>query len=87
MRAAQCDIVERSRFDARVTAGMAGARATAGVLAGLPLAGVALGELIGAQPVRFLIGGGVGGWLLLVGVVLACCGLLWSDRITGRALS
>jgi tight adherence protein B len=36
---------------------------------------------------RFLLSGGAGGWLLVVGVVLACCGLLWSDRITGRALT
>jgi tight adherence protein B len=87
MRAAQRDVVERIRFDARVAAGMAGARATAAVLAGLPVAGVALGELIGAHPVRFLVGSGAGGWLLLIGVALACCGLLWSDRITGQALS
>jgi tight adherence protein B len=87
MRAAQRDIVERARFDAKVAAGMAGARATATVLAALPLAGVALGELIGAHPVRFLVGSEAGGWLLLVGAVLACCGLLWSDRITGQALS
>jgi len=87
VRAAQRDIVERSRFDATVTAGMAGARATAAVLAGLPLAGVALGELLGAHPVRFLVSSGAGGWLLLVGTSLVCCGLLWSDRITGQALS
>ncbi len=87
VRAAQRDIVERTRFDARVTAGMAGARATAAVLAGLPLAGVALGELLGAHPVRFLIAGGTGGWLLVVGISLVCCGLLWSDRITGQVLS
>jgi tight adherence protein B len=86
LRAAQRDIVERARFDAQVSAGMAGARATATVLAVLPLAGVALGELLGAQPVRFLVTG-AGGWLLLIGVSLVCCGLLWSDRITGRALS
>lgn len=87
VRAAQRDIVERARFDATVTAGMAGARATAAVLAGLPLVGVALGELLGAHPLHFLVSGGAGGWLLLVGTSLACCGLLWSDRITGRALS
>jgi tight adherence protein B len=83
MRAAQSDIVERVRFSARVNAGMAGARATAAMLAGLPVVGIALGELIGAQPIRFLVG--TGGWLLLVGVVLACVGLLWSDRIIRRA--
>ena len=86
MRAAHRDIVERERFSARVDAGMAGARTTAAVLAGLPVLGVCLGQLIGADPLGFLLSGGVGGWLLVAGVTLACCGLLWSDRITGRAL-
>jgi tight adherence protein B len=85
MRAAHRDIVERERFSARVDAGMAGARATAGVLAGLPVLGIGLGQLIGAEPLSFLLSRGVGGWLLVVGVILACCGLVWSDRITGRA--
>jgi len=84
MRAAQCDIAERQRFSARVTSGMAGARATAAILAGLPVLGVALGQLIGARPLRFLLGGHAGGWLLVAGVTLACGGLLWSDRITDR---
>ncbi len=87
MRAAHRDIVERERFSARVDAGMAGARTTAAVLAGLPVLGVCLGQMIGADPLRFLFSGGVGGWLLVVGVLLACCGLLWSDHITGRALT
>ena len=86
MQTAQRDIVERERFSARVDAGMAGARTTAAVLAGLPLLGVGLGELIGADPLSFLLSGGVGGWLLVIGVTLACCGLLWSDRITARAV-
>jgi tight adherence protein B len=84
MQTAQRDIVERDRFSARVDAGMTGARTTAAVLAGLPLLGVGLGELIGAQPVSFLLSGGAGGWLLVVGVSLACAGLLWSDRITAQ---
>ena len=87
MRAAQRDIVERSRFSARVNAGMAGARATAAVLAALPLLGMALGQLLGANPLSFLLSGGVGGVLLVVGVTLGCAGLLWSDRITGGLLS
>jgi tight adherence protein B len=66
---------------------MAGARTTAAVLAGLPVLGVCLGQMIGADPLHFLFSGGAGGWLLVVGVMLACCGLLWSDRITGRALT
>jgi tight adherence protein B len=87
MRAAHRDIVERERFSARVDAGMAGARATAAVLAGLPVLGIGLGQLIGADPLGFLLTGGVGGWLLVAGVTLACCGLVWSDRITSRALT
>ncbi|WP_328363422.1 type II secretion system F family protein [Mycobacterium sp. NBC_00419] len=87
MRAAQRDIVERQRFTARVEAGLAGARATAVILAGLPVLGMLLGQLIGAQPIAFLAGGGVGGLLLVAGVVLICLGLLWADRITERTLT
>lgn len=82
MRAAQRDIDERQRFCLRVTSKLAGARATAVILAGLPGLGVLLGQLIGAHPVRFLLDGQVGGWLLVVGTTLACGGLLWSDQIT-----
>lgn len=84
MRAAQRDIAERQRFAARVVARMAGARATAAILAGLPVLGTLLGQLIGAQPLRFLLDGHAGGWLLVTGTGLVCGGLLWSDRITDR---
>jgi tight adherence protein B len=86
MHTAQRDIVERERFSSHVEAAMAGPRATAAVLAGLPVAGIALGQLIGAQPLAFLCGPGVGGWLLTIGVLLACAGLMWSDRIIERVL-
>ncbi|BCI55540.1 hypothetical protein NIIDNTM18_48180 [Mycolicibacterium litorale] len=82
MQTAQRDIAERQRFSSRVNAGMAGARTTATVLAALPVLGIGLGQLIGADPVRFLFSGGAGGWLLVIGVTLSCVGLLWSDRIT-----
>ena len=87
MRAAQRDIVERQRFAARVDAGLAGARATAVILAGLPVLGILLGQLIGARPIVFLVGGGAGGWLLMVGAALVCTGLLWADRLTDRMLT
>lgn len=87
MQAAQHDIVERERFRGRVAAGMAGARATAAILAGLPILGVVLGQSIGAEPLNFLLGGGAGGWLLVVGSGLICCGLLWSDRITAKVVT
>ncbi|MCV7057964.1 type II secretion system F family protein [Mycolicibacterium gilvum] len=87
MRAAQRDITERERFRGRVESGMAGARATAVILAGLPVLGVLLGHAIGAEPLAFLLSGGAGGWLLLVGTVFVCAGLLWSDRITAQVLT
>jgi len=83
MRAAERDVVARERFSSRIRAGMAGARTTAAVLSGLPALGTVLGQLIGAHPVRFLLGDGA--VVLAVGVVLCCCGLLWSDRIIARA--
>jgi tight adherence protein B len=87
MRAAQRDIVERSEFATRVAAAMAGARTTAAVLAGLPVLGILFGELLGAHPLRFLLSGGAGGWLLVTGVIFSCCGLVWADRITSRVLT
>ncbi len=81
LRTAQHDIVERDRFRLRLDAGLAGPRTTAAVLAGMPVLGILLGQLIGAEPVRFLVAGGVGGVILLVGVTLSCLGLYWSDRI------
>ena len=87
MRTAHGDIVGRLRFADQVYAGLAGARATAAILAGLPFLGIGLGELIGADPIRFLLGGGVGGWLLIVGVGLVATGVAWSDRIIDRLSS
>src|SRR3984885_11327255 len=87
MRAAQRDIAERQRFSGHVRSAMAGARATAAIRASLPLLSVLLGQLIGAHPLAFLLGGCAGGWLLVVGLTLVCSGLLWSDRITDRAVS
>ncbi|MBX7452929.1 type II secretion system F family protein [Mycolicibacterium sp. 3033] len=81
MQTAQHDLAERRRFGRRVEAGLAGARATAAILAGLPLLGLLLGQALGADPVAFLLSGGAGGWLLLIGATLICAGLLWSDTI------
>jgi tight adherence protein B len=87
MHAGQRDIAERQRFSGQVRSGMAGARATAAILASLPVLSVLMGELIGARPVAFLLGGRLGGVLLVVGLTLICGGLLWSDHITDRALA
>jgi tight adherence protein B len=87
MRAAQRDIAERQRFSGQVRSAMAGARATATILASLPVLSVLLGQLIGAHPIAFLLGGELGGCLLVVGLTLICGGLLWSDHITGQAMA
>jgi tight adherence protein B len=78
------DMLGRRRFRERTDASLAGARATALVLAGLPILGVALGQLMGADPLQILLGGGLGGMLLLIGTALGCAGLLWTDAITGK---
>ncbi|MBS9374160.1 type II secretion system F family protein [Rhodococcus sp. B50] len=82
--AARVDLAARMRIRARTEAGLAGARATASVLAGLPVLGVGLGQLMGASPLGILLGGGLGGIMLVVGTVLVCAGLLWTDRIAAR---
>lgn len=82
VRTAHREFVARERFESQFAAGMAGARATALVLAGLPVLGIGLGQLIGADPVRFLLSDGFGGLLLTIGTAFACAGLAWSDRIT-----
>jgi tight adherence protein B len=87
MQAAQRDIAERQRFSGQVRSAMAGARATAAILASLPLFSVVMGQLIGARPMAFLLGGRLGGCLLVVGLTLVCGGLLWSDRITDQAIA
>lgn len=87
MHLAQRDIAERQRFSGQVRSAMAGARATATILAGLPVLSAVMGQLIGASPIPFLLGGGLGGWLLVVGLMLVCGGLLWADRITEKVTS
>lgn len=84
MRAAHRDIVERQRFSERMHAALAGARATATILAALPALGVLLGQMVGADPVGFLLGEGLGGFLLGIGVGLICVGVIWADRIVDR---
>ncbi|MGL4305569.1 MAG: type II secretion system F family protein [Mycobacteriaceae bacterium] len=86
LEAVRLDVVERQKFSNRTESGLAGARATAGILAVLPIVGIMLGQFMGAEPLKILMFGGVGGWLLLIGVTLACLGLIWSDWITERSI-
>lgn len=79
------DLRARERYERRAHSALAGARATAQVLAALPVLGVAMGQLIGANPLRTLLGTGAGGILLVVGVCLTSVGLLWSRSIADGA--
>jgi tight adherence protein B len=56
------------------------------VLAALPVLGVLLGEGIGAGPWHVLTGTSSGLALLVLGTGLACAGILWSGRITAKAV-
>lgn len=80
------DLAGRIRFRSRTEAGLAGARSTAAVLAGLPLLGIAPGQAIGDAPLALLLRDTTGGLLLVVGAVLVCLGLWWTERITARAV-
>ncbi|MGQ0841578.1 type II secretion system F family protein [Actinokineospora sp.] len=84
--AVRADLDQRVRFARQVLARMAGPRASATVLAGLPLLGILLGEASGAAPLRVLSDTVVGQVLLVIGVGLVCAGVVWSARLTGRAV-
>ncbi|MFC7754773.1 type II secretion system F family protein [Tsukamurella soli] len=86
LAAVRADLLARARFAERSRSALAGARATATVLACLPVLGIGLGQAIGANPVRILLGGsGIGGIMLVVGVTFTCAGLLWAAAITRGA--
>lgn len=79
---AERDLQQR-RLD--VAAELAGPRATARLLAALPVLGLLLATALGAAPLAFLLGTGVGRVDLLAGVGLDVAGLLWTRRLVRRA--
>ncbi|MFD5868305.1 type II secretion system F family protein [Corynebacterium sp. NPDC060344] len=79
------DIAARRAHRSRTSAALAGPRVTMVILMALPLFGVAMGQALGAGPVQFLLGGGLGGVVLIVGVGLTCAGALWGNRILATA--
>lgn len=68
-----------------VEAELAAPLMTSRLLAALPLAGIAIGYAIGGDPIAFLTGSVAGGVCLMVGAVLACAGVVWTERIAARA--
>jgi tight adherence protein B len=65
---------------------VAGAQSTAALLAGLPVLGLLLGAAMQAHPVAILLGARAGQVLCLVGVALDAAGVLWTLRLTSRAV-
>ena len=70
-----------AEVDRDVQAEAAPARATGRLMAVLPVLGLSLGAGMGADPVRVLTGTVVGASCLAGGVLLACAGIVWVDRI------
>jgi tight adherence protein B len=64
---------------------LATARATSKVMAALPACGVGIGYLLGGDPGRWLLAGPSGWACLLVGVMLACAGVLWIEALARQA--
>lgn len=63
---------------------LAAPRATGKLMAALPALGIAMGYLIGGDPLRWLTAGPAGWGCLLLGVTLACCGVLWIEALARR---
>jgi len=62
-----------------VSGELAGPRATGQLLGLLPLVGLGIAFGLGSNPLVFLTDGMVGRACLLIGLGLACCGLVWSE--------
>lgn len=82
---ARDEIDHATRHRAATDAALAGPKTTATVLSLLPLAGIAMGSAMGANPVAFLTGSGIGAALLVVGTATVCAGVLVSQEIIRRA--
>lgn len=80
-------IADAGRAHASRAVALAGPRSTSRLLTALPLVGLGLGSLIGADPVGFLLDGGVGTALTVVAVVLMAAGWWWSQKLVAAAMS
>ena len=66
-------------------AAFAGPRTTARVIAWLPALGLGVGVLLGADPVREVLGGGLGTTAAVGGLVLILLGRAWTGALLRRA--
>lgn len=78
-------LARQRRLDGVLGAELAAPRATAQLMAVLPAVGVLLGIGLGGDPAGFLMGHPLGQACLVSGVLLACGGVVWVERIaTGQ---
>lgn len=70
---------------AELDAALAGPRATARVLAWLPVLGLAVAGLLGADPLRVLLGGGIGTAAAAAGLGFLVLGRVWTHALLRRA--
>ncbi len=84
IEATSVDLADRVRARSQLDAQVSGPRMSGYLLAAMPALGVVLGTGMGAEPVRVLLGGGLGNLMLLVGSTLTCAGLLWTAKIVRR---
>lgn len=75
----------QTELAAVVDSELSSARATGQVLAVLPFAGVGIGYAFGGDPLGFFLSSAPGRACLVVGVGLACAGVLWNERLAGGA--
>jgi len=68
-----------------VNSELAAARATSKVMAVLPACGIGIGYLLGGDPARWLLSGPAGWACLLIGLLLACAGVLWIEALARQA--
>lgn len=77
----------RVQHDQNYVAQTKGAIFSARILVFLPIIGIALGSAMGTQPISFLLNGGLGGLVLIMGMILSAVGYIWSMKIIRSAQS
>ncbi len=85
LEACAAGITEAGEAAAARQAALAGPVLSAMMLAFLPVIGVLIGVVLGAEPVNFLVGHGLGRWCLAVGVACELAGIAWVKRLARSA--
>ncbi|QPK79346.1 type II secretion system F family protein [Corynebacterium lizhenjunii] len=84
---AQQRLDAQRRHDQATRSRLQGPQSTAVVLTCLPAVGIGMGALLGAHPLGFLLGGGLGGIALVVGTALVCAGFVWTRLLLRKAVA